>query len=86
MNVVEPIKLRRSEKGILGRMSVAKRDLVNSASGQCCRADLCIVEESLPMRVFKARAGSSTLVSVGMKDRARGVAIKERISPNPGVY
>ena len=80
------MKLRRSEKGTLGRMSGATKALQNSADGHGCRADLCIVEESLPIRVLKATAESSTLVNVGMKDTERGVAIKGRMSPNPGVH
>jgi len=38
--VVEPIKVRRSEKGIMGRVWAATRALLNSAGGHCYRAEL----------------------------------------------
>ena len=68
MKVVEPIKLRRSEKGTLGRVLAATRVLPNSVDGPCHWIGPWIVGASLPMRVLRARAGSSTLVSPGMKD------------------
>ena len=83
---MEPMKLRRSEKGTLGRMSGATKALQNSADGHGCRADLCIVEVGIPMRECKARAGSSTLVNPGRRDSPRGVEIEGRTSPSPGVF
>ena len=78
------MKLRRSEKGTLGRVWAATRVLLNSVDGVCCRTGfLYIVDESLPIRMLRARAESLTLVSPGRKDRTRGVATKGRISPNP---
>ena len=81
---MEPMKAKRSEKGTLGRVWAATRVLLNSVDGYCYRTGLHIVDESLPMRVLRARAESSILVSPGRKDRTRGVAPKGGVSPNPG--
>ena len=49
---MELMKLRRSEKGTSGRVRAAT---IKSGDIYCCRSGLGIMDESLPIRVLRAR-------------------------------